>query len=97
MHIIRPTLTNAVSADLPSCGRVPLKITKQDNKVRYLSECKWTSSTSSESIKFYGRDQDVTLTCFVPDGSNILNNTNWYKVCSPSALSPFILSYLILT
>uniref|UniRef100_A0A8H7KDY0 Cyanovirin-N domain-containing protein n=1 Tax=Bionectria ochroleuca TaxID=29856 RepID=A0A8H7KDY0_BIOOC len=64
--------------DLKTCGKVPLKITKQPAKVRYLSECKWGYSTSDESMKFYGRDLDVTLTCWT-EGGEVLNNPYWYK------------------
>lgn len=64
---------DVVRTDLKTCGKVPLKITKQPAKVRYLSECKWGYSTSDESMKFYGRDLDVTLTCWT-EGGEVLNN-----------------------
>jgi hypothetical protein len=65
-------------ADLNHCGEVPLSITRQDATVRYLSECKWGRSTSSESILYYGRDVDVTLTCW-SNGNTIMNDNYWYK------------------
>lgn len=43
----------------------PLNITRQPAQVRHLSECKWWPSTSSVSMKYYGRDVDVTLTCWI--------------------------------
>jgi hypothetical protein len=63
---------------LPYCGEVPLDITRQDATVRYLSECKWGYDTSAESILFYGRDQDITLTCYAQGGA-VLNDSFWYK------------------
>lgn len=75
-----------VSADLEYCGRVPLNITRQPASVRYLSECKWGPSTSSESIAYYGRDVDVTLTCWA-DGSVVMDDPYWYKVCRRSISS----------
>lgn len=65
-------------SELKSCGKVPLSVTKQPAKVRYLSECKWGYGTSSESIKFLGRDVDVSLTCWA-NGAKVLGNTYWYK------------------
>ncbi|CEJ79835.1 hypothetical protein VHEMI00052 [[Torrubiella] hemipterigena] len=66
------------SQDLKYCGKVPKTITTQKSKVRYLSECKWESGTSSETIKYYGRDVDITLTCWV-EGSEIVKDKYWYK------------------
>ncbi|KAI9899409.1 hypothetical protein N3K66_005870 [Trichothecium roseum] len=66
------------TADLKYCGRVQKDITTQDAEVRYLSECKWGYSTSDESIKYYGRDVDVTLTCYAK-GTEVVGDSFWYK------------------
>lgn len=63
----------AVSEDLDYCGRVPLDITRQDATVRYLSEGKWTASTAAESILYYGRDVDITVTCWT-EGTEIIGD-----------------------
>ncbi|KYK57982.1 hypothetical protein DCS_04995 [Drechmeria coniospora] len=62
------------SADLKYCGQVSLDITRQAAAVRYLSECKWAPSTSSESMQFYGRDVDVTLTCWTEGYTKIMGD-----------------------
>lgn len=75
-HITPTSLTSpsrVVRADLEYCGEVPLDITRQDATVRYLSECKWSRATSSESIVYYGRDVDVTLTCWA-NGNTIMGD-----------------------
>lgn len=65
-HLSSPPI---VREKLPYCGEVPMDITRQDATVRYLSECKWGYDTSTESMLFYGRDQDVTLTCYGQGGT----------------------------
>lgn len=67
------------SVDLKHCGNTPFDITRQPAKVRYLSECKWSYSTSAESIKYYGRDVDVTLTCWAESERKIAGDAYWYK------------------
>jgi hypothetical protein len=64
--------------ELEYCGEVELDITEQDATVRYLSEGKWGYDTSSESLEYYGRDEDVTLTCWT-DGADVNGNGYWYK------------------
>lgn len=59
--------------ELEYCGEVELDITEQDATVRYLSEGKWGYDTSSESLEYYGRDEDVTLTCWT-DGADVNGN-----------------------
>jgi hypothetical protein len=66
-------------SELEWCGEVPLEITRQDATVRYLSECKWGRSTSSESMRFYGRDLDVELTCWDESDLDVVGNKFWYK------------------
>lgn len=67
------TSLRLVTEDLDYCGEVPLAITEEAAEVKYLSECKWGSYTSDESILFYGRDVDVTLTCWA-QGETVLDN-----------------------
>lgn len=66
-------IVTVVREELEYCGDVPLEITEQDAEVRYLSECKWEYSTSSESLLYYGRDLDTTLTCWA-EGEPVLEN-----------------------
>ncbi|SPO06058.1 uncharacterized protein DNG_08747 [Cephalotrichum gorgonifer] len=65
-------------AELEFCGDTPLVVTHEPAIVRYLSECKWGYSTSRESIKYYGRDADITVTCWA-EGEAIMNDHYWYK------------------
>jgi hypothetical protein len=69
-HVISPD-----TEELEYCGEVELDITEQDATVRYLSEGKWGYGTSSESLEYYGRDEDVTLTCWT-DGDDV-NGNRW--------------------
>lgn len=39
--------------------------------MRFLSECKWGTDNYNETIKYYGRDQDLTLTCWL-EGASIV-------------------------
>lgn len=64
--------------EIPGCGDIPFEITEQPARVRYLSECKESSSTSSESTTYYGRDLDLTVLCWAQNDI-VNNNPYWYK------------------
>jgi len=51
-----------------------LQITTQATKVRYLSECKWSAEERSESVAYYGRDQEITLICW-DNGTEVLGDS----------------------
>lgn len=61
---------DAVSAELEFCGEIPLEVTQQRARVRYLAACKWGHSKTADSIAYYGRDEDITVTCWVEAGIN---------------------------
>lgn len=56
---------------MPSCGQIPLEVTQEAATVRFLTECKWGTDIYNETILYYGRDQDVVLTCW-SEGSSIV-------------------------
>ena len=67
-----------VTETLPSCGEISLQVTQEAATVRFLSECKWGTNNDNETIQYYGRDQELTLTCW-SEGSSIVG----YPYVSP--------------
>lgn len=74
--LLSPEKTNqfAVSKDLKPCGNIPQKITKQAARLKYLSTCNWKRYTEGQVIAYYGRDKDITLTCWGQGTDGVLNN-----------------------
>ncbi|SPO07030.1 uncharacterized protein DNG_09724 [Cephalotrichum gorgonifer] len=66
------------SAELDYCGNIPLAVTQERATVRYLSECLWGYETGNEGIAYYGRDVDITVTCWA-EGSEVIGDLYWYK------------------
>lgn len=62
--LTRFLLFYVVSAELEYCGHIPLDVTQERATVRYLSECIWGYETGDEGIAYYGRDVDITVTCW---------------------------------
>ncbi|CEJ91179.1 hypothetical protein VHEMI06909 [[Torrubiella] hemipterigena] len=67
-----------ITEDLKYCGQIPMDIYREPAQVRYLSECKASPYTTDEDVQFYGRDQNITVTCSTK-GQELLENDNWYK------------------
>lgn len=56
---------DAVSAELEFCGEIPLEVTQQRARVKYLAVCRWGPNRTGEPIAYYGRDDDIIVTCWV--------------------------------
>lgn len=76
--------------DLEYCGEVPLTVTQEQNTIRYLSECIWGYETGNEVITYYGRDVNITLTCWA-NGTEVMGDPYWYKVRFPEKRDPWVL------
>jgi hypothetical protein len=63
---------------IPYCGSIPEDITRQAATVRYLTTCNWERNVRGGDITHYGRDEEVTLTCFT-EGGSVVGNNRWYK------------------